>query len=66
MLHGFHTKDDCKSARAREKEICKVLSDNRETAHLIPTWQDIDVMESIQAALGPLTDFRHVVRRELP
>ena len=61
---GFYTKDDCKSARAREKEIYKVLSDDRETAHLIPTWQDIDVLESIQAALGPLTDFTDMLSGE--
>ena len=64
MLHGFHTKDDRKSARAREKEIHKVLGDDPEAAHLIPTWQDIDVLESIQAALGPITDFTDMLSGE--
>ena len=48
----------------QEKAIHKVLSDDRKTAHLIPTWQDIDVLESIQAALGPLADFTDMLSGE--
>ena len=48
----------------QEKAIRKVLSDDRKTAHLIPTWQDIDVLESIQAALRPLTDFTDMLSVE--
>ena len=48
----------------QEKAIRKVLSDDRKTAHLIPTWQDIDVLESIQAALGPLADFTDMLSGE--
>ena len=48
----------------QEKAIRKVLSDDRKTTHLIPTWQDIDVLESIQAALGPLADFTDMLSGE--
>ena len=48
----------------QEKAIRKVLSDDWKTAHLIPTWQDIDVLESIQAALGPLADFTDMLSGE--
>lgn len=41
----------------QEKTIRKALRGDRKTSHLVPTWQDIDVLESIQAALGPLADF---------
>ena len=41
----------------QEKAIRKVLSDDRRTSHFVPMWQDIEVPESIQAALGPLADF---------
>ncbi len=48
----------------QEKSICKVLSEDRKTSHLIPTWQDIDVLESIQAALGPLANFTDMLSAE--
>ena len=48
----------------QEKAIRKVLSDDRKTSHLVPTWQDIDVLESIQAALGPLADFTDMLSAE--
>ena len=44
----------------QEKAIRVTLSMDRKTSHLIPTWQDIDVLQSIKAAIGPLmslTDF---------
>jgi len=34
-----------------------VLSADRKTAHLVPTWQDLEVLESIDKALSPLADF---------
>ena len=49
-------------ARLLEQEdaVRVVLSSDRKTSHLIPTWQDIEVLESISKALSPiseLTDF---------
>ena len=41
----------------QEKAIRKVLGGDRKTSHLVPTWQDLDVLQSINAALNPLDDF---------
>ena len=48
----------------QEKAIRNVLSGDRKTSHLIPTRQDIDVLESIQAALGQLADFKDKLSAE--
>ena len=45
-----------------KKAIRRVLGDDRETSHLIPTWQDIGVLEAIDAALKPLADFTDIMR----
>ena len=34
-----------------------VLSDDRTTTYLIPTWQDIIVLESVNAAVSPVAEF---------
>ena len=44
-----------------KKAIRRVLGDDRETSHLIPTWQDIEVLEAIDAALKPLVDFTDIM-----
>lgn len=41
----------------QEAAITKVLSADKKSRHLVPTWQDIEVLESIQKALKPLQDF---------
>ena len=41
----------------QEKAIRKVLSCYRKTSHLVPTWQDIDVLE-------PLADFTNMLSAE--
>ena len=46
----------------QEKAIRQVLSGYRKTSHLIPTWQDMEVLESVQAAIGPLADFTDMER----
>lgn len=48
----------------QEKALHQVLSTDRKTAHLIPSWQDIDVLESINKALSPLTDFTDILSGE--
>lgn len=35
-----------------------------ETRHLVPTWQDTDVLESINGALGPLQEFTDALSGE--
>ena len=40
----------------QEEAVRVVLSEDRKTTHLIPTWQDIQVWESISSALSPIAD----------
>ena len=47
------TQDDLE----QDVAIRMVLSDDRKTTHLIPTWQDTMVLESVNAALSPVADF---------
>ena len=37
--------------------IKQILHADSRTCHLCPTWQDMDVLESLQAGMGPLNDF---------
>lgn len=37
--------------------IAEVLASDRSTQHLVPTWQDVDVLESVHEALSPLLEF---------
>ena len=48
----------------QEKAIHKVLSNNCKTAHLIYTGQDIQVLESTNKALTPLTDLTDIISGE--
>lgn len=41
----------------QQKAIAQVLASDRKTRHLVPTWQDIDVLESMNEALSPLLEF---------
>jgi len=43
----------------QEKAITKVLAADRSTRHLVPAWQDIDFLDSVSKALGPLLDFTY-------
>ncbi|XP_061584717.1 E3 SUMO-protein ligase ZBED1-like [Cololabis saira] len=44
--------------------ISHVLSSDRKARHLIPTWQDVEVLEAINNALSPLTDFTDALSGE--
>ena len=46
---GVTTQDDLEQDTA----IHIVLSDDRKTTHLIPTWQDSMILESVNTALSP-------------
>ncbi|XP_063075476.1 E3 SUMO-protein ligase ZBED1-like [Engraulis encrasicolus] len=48
----------------QSKALCQVLSEDRKTRHLVPTWQDTDVLESINNALGPLQEFTDALSGE--
>ena len=37
--------------------IKQILRADSRTRHLCPTWQDMDVLESLQAGMGPLNDY---------
>ena len=41
-----------------------MLGADRKSSHLIPTWQDIDVLESVNKALGPLQEFTDIMSGE--
>lgn len=36
-----------------KRAIRRVLNDDRDTAHLVPTWQDLEILEAINAAIEP-------------
>ena len=42
-----------------------VLSADRQTSHLVPTWQDCDVLSSIVAALKPLKEMTDALSGEI-
>ncbi len=46
-------------ARVLEQEpaISKVLASDKKARHLVPTWYDLQVLESVHKALRPLLDF---------
>lgn len=41
----------------QQQALTQVLSADKKLRHLIPTWQDIDVLESVSKSLGPMLDF---------
>lgn len=41
----------------QEKALSQVLRADKKTRHLVLTWQDMDVLESLNKALSPLTEF---------
>nr|XP_055037872.1 E3 SUMO-protein ligase ZBED1-like [Misgurnus anguillicaudatus] len=57
----------------KQKMIARILEqgpairrvlDDRRTQHLLPTWQDIEVMESVNAALKSVADFTDALSSE--
>ena len=48
----------------QEKALRQVLSVDRKTAHLVLTWQDLEVLESINKVLAPLADFTDILSGE--
>ena len=48
----------------QEEAVRVALSTDRKTTHLLPTWQDIDVLQSINAALNPLTTLTDLLSAE--
>ncbi|KAJ8333502.1 hypothetical protein SKAU_G00415100 [Synaphobranchus kaupii] len=48
----------------QEKAISQVLKADKKTRHLVPSWQEIDVIESVKKALSPLKDFTDALSGE--
>lgn len=48
----------------QERALTKVLSADKKSRHLVPTWQDIEVLEAVQKALKPLQDFTDALSGE--
>lgn len=48
----------------QEKAISQVLRAHKKTRHLVPTWQDIDVWESVSKTLSPLMEFTDALSGE--
>ena len=48
----------------QEPAIRQVLGPDRKCSHLIPTWQDVEVLQSIHAVLSPLADFTDILSDE--
>ena len=48
----------------QEEAVRVVLSSDRKTTHLLPTWQDIEVLESISKALSPIAELRDFLSGE--
>ena len=44
--------------------IRQVLSADWKTSHLVPTWEDIEELESMQKVMKPLADFTDMLSRE--
>ncbi|KAI4903024.1 hypothetical protein NFI96_010063 [Prochilodus magdalenae] len=48
----------------QEKAITQVLTVDRSTRHVVLTWQDIEVLDSVNKALGPLLEFTDALSAE--
>ncbi|XP_077083445.1 E3 SUMO-protein ligase ZBED1-like [Siphateles boraxobius] len=48
----------------QEGPLAKVLSNDKKTMHLVPTWQDLEVLEAVQKVLKPLQDFKDALSGE--
>uniref|UniRef100_A0AAR2J935 BED-type domain-containing protein n=1 Tax=Pygocentrus nattereri TaxID=42514 RepID=A0AAR2J935_PYGNA len=48
----------------QEKAIRHVLAEDKKHRHLVPTWQDVEVLEAVSKALGPLLEFTDALSGE--
>lgn len=48
----------------QEKALVRVLGSDKRSRHLVPTWQDLDVLESINKAVKPLQEFTDALSGE--
>ena len=55
---------NCSTGLEQEKAVRQVLSNDHKTAHIIATWQDIEVLESINKAFAPQADLTDIISGE--
>ncbi|KAL4006660.1 nucleobindin [Sarotherodon galilaeus] len=48
----------------QEKALSQVLLADKKTRHLVPSWQDVALLESLNKALGPLFEFTDALSGE--
>lgn len=48
----------------QQRALSDVLSADKKSRHLVPTWQDLDVLESINQVLQPLQEFTDALSSE--
>ncbi len=48
----------------QRRALSDVLSADRKSRHLVPTWQDLDILESVNQALQPLQEFTDALSGE--
>ncbi|KAL7879357.1 hypothetical protein SRHO_G00016110 [Serrasalmus rhombeus] len=48
----------------QQRALSQVLSENRNTRRLVPSWQDIEVLESVNRDLKPLQEFTDALSGE--
>ncbi|XP_076880239.1 E3 SUMO-protein ligase ZBED1-like [Brachyhypopomus gauderio] len=48
----------------QEKAIARVLGSDKKSRQLVPTWQDLDVLESVNKAVSPLQEFTDALSGE--
>ncbi|KAK0140110.1 Zinc finger BED domain-containing protein 1 [Merluccius polli] len=48
----------------QQRAISQVLSSDRKARHLIPSWQDTEILEAIHKSLHPLTEFTDALSSE--
>ncbi|KAL7842215.1 hypothetical protein SRHO_G00239040 [Serrasalmus rhombeus] len=48
----------------QEKAIRHVLAEDKKHRHLVQTWQDVEVLEAVSKALGPLLEFTDALSGE--
>lgn len=48
----------------QQRALSDVLSADRKSRHLVPTWQDLDILESVNQALQPLQEFTDALSSE--
>ncbi|GAA6085766.1 zinc finger BED domain-containing protein 4-like [Tachysurus ichikawai] len=48
----------------QRKAITQVLSEDKKSRHLVPSWADLDILEAVSKALSPLMEFTDALSGE--